>query len=858
MTLPKHMPLLRRKRLVPIVIICCAWFCLDVVFARDSPAGEVHWQGQSIRVLLDELSADGWPLVYSSNLVGPDLVVTREPGQSDTLARLSEVLQAHGLTLEPLDGMYLVVRAGQPPESAGGSATLLVILANGDGLPAPGLVTIRGVPGLPTPVERTPGLVEYDHLAPGTYDIEISCPGYQTVRTTIQLDADQVRVLRTSLEPGPAELELLSVSASRYILFSNSQFFIDQRAIQALPDLGEDPVRSAQRLPGAAAGGLSSRSHFRGGENNENTIYLNGLKLLDPFHIRNYHNIFSTIDARAIAGVEAYTGGFPASYGDSMSGVLVLDSQQPDRPRRWELGLSVYNTSALFSGYNSSGTVDWLFSARRSNLGLFLNDDLGTPQYFDVFTELGINLSETTRLSVNALYADDQIVVITESDPAELERSDSSTRNLNLWLLLENEWTANLSSATILSWSQLENRHVAEVNDPDQMIATVLNDRNADVLGLRQDWEYDGFDPHLLRWGWGYSHQTAKYHFRSAAEYLSFYSNYPGLMNPSFTSVDAEPGGNGLSLFLSDRWSLTSSTALEMGLRWDRQTYTEPTFGDQFSPRVSLLHELNSSIDLRLTWGRYYQSQAIQEMQVEDGINHFFPPQRADHWITGLQYRSPGDYRVRFEAFVKDYDRLKPRFENLFDSLALIPEVEPDRVRLDPESARAGGLELTFEYRGQAEINWWVSVSWSRATDEINGSNERRSWDQEWAFQGGLIWERGLWEVGTAVNLHTGWPITGMTLGYDEAEDEYFPIPGPRNAQQLGTYFTLDFRISREIPVKTGRLSAFFEVSNLTNRQNPCCIDYDTDEDAAGEVVLDETIDDWLPIIPAIGIFWEF
>ena len=103
----------------------------------------------------------------------------------------------------------------------------------------------------------------------------------------------------------------LSVTASRYILFSNSQFFIDQRAIQALPDLGEDPIRSVHRLPGAAASGLSSRSHFRGGEHNETAIFLNGLQLMDPFHIRNYHSIFSSIDARAISGVEAYTGGFP-------------------------------------------------------------------------------------------------------------------------------------------------------------------------------------------------------------------------------------------------------------------------------------------------------------------------------------------------------------------------------------------------------------------------------------------------------------------------------------------------------------------------------------------------------------------
>ena len=61
-------------------------------------------------------------------------------------------------------------------------------------------------------------------------------------------------------------------------------------------------------------------------------------------------------------------------------------------------------------------------------------------------------------------------------------------------------------------------------------------------------------------------------------------------------------------------------------------------------------------------------------------------------------------------------------------------------MRLAPASARARGIELTVEYRGEGEFNWWSTLTWSRATDSINGVNERRSWDQTWALQGGLAW----------------------------------------------------------------------------------------------------------------------
>jgi len=108
------------------------------------------------------------------------------------------------------------------------------------------------------------------------------------------------------------------------------------------------------------------------------------------------------------------------------------------------------------------------------------------------------------------------------------------------------------------------------------------------------------------------------------------------------------------------------------------------------------------------------------------------------------------------------------------------------------------------------------------------------------------------------MSAHSGWPITGMTLGYDPEDDEYFPNPGPRNAEQLNTFFSLDFRLSRQFPVKYGQLSGFFEVTNATNRKNQCCVDYDTNETDDGTVLLDKTIDDWLPILPAIGVLWEF
>ena len=502
-------------------------------------------------------------------------------------------------------------------------------------------------------------------------------------------------------------------------------------------------------------------------------------------------------------------------------------------------------------------------TARRSNLDVVLDDDLGKPDYADVFAELGLELSERHRLSVNALYADDQVVVVTENDPAELEQSVSDTQSAHFWMTLASQWTPALASSTVLSYSALDNSRRAEANDPERVTARVSDLRDARIFGLRQDWRYAGFERHALHAGIELRRERATYDYRSAAEYRGLFESWPGIESPVTSAIQAAPEGNSYSLFLSDRWHVAEFTSLELGLRWDRQTYADPDFDSQLNPRISLLHSFGPATELRLTWGRYSQSQAIQELQVEDGLDRFFAPQRADHWIAGVQRRFGTDYRLRAEVFYKDYQRLKPRFENLFDPLALIPELAPDRVRLDPSSARAAGLEVTLEYRSRDDLDWWVTYSLSKVTDNIDGVDQRRSWDQRHALQAAVAWRPGPWEIGAAFSVHTGWPITEMTLGVappEEGDDEpvYFPVLGPRNGERLGTFAQLDFRISREIAVRRGRLSVFFEVTNATNRRNECCVDYDIDEDAEGDVFLDRAVEDWLPVLPAIGIFWEF
>ena len=668
----------------------------------------------------------------------------------------------------------------------------------------------------------------------------------------------------TTTQAARPEIENVIISASRYEILSElaaSRFSIDQRTIQNMPDLGEDPLRIVQRLPGAAASGASAKTHFRGGEDSEIGIMLNGHGLFDPFHMRDYQSIFSAIDSRAIEGVEVFTGGFPVRFGDRMSGLVLMESLESVEPRHTEVGISVFNTSFLTAG--NEADRNWLVSARRGNLDLIIDPEFGSPSYYDVFGEYSVDISPDVTLSFNALFANDSVEVILESDPAEFERVISKTRNAQLWAQLENRWSDELSSKLVVSGIKFDNNRRGSLGDAEKLVATVRDERAIEQFSFRQDWTWNSSKKHLMRWGFEAMYSRAHYDYANTAEYFGFPAMFEDQPETSDFAAIADPRGSSYSLYFSDRMRISEKTILEWGLRWDDQTYIDELSSDsQLSPRFNVMRSLGQNTELRLSWGRYHQSQGINELQIEDGVTNFWPAQKADHLIVGVRHLFNGKYSLRVEIFEKKMQQVRPRFENLFDPLALIPEVQPDRIRLDPTSARSRGLEIMLD-RANGPFTWWASYTLSEVTDRINGVDEYRSWHQRHAVQGGLGWSGDKWDVALATSIHSGWPTTDLVLiedGVDEdGEPEFIAVTGPRNAERLGTFASVDFRISRTWQLKRGSFMAFVEVSNIFNRSNECCLDWDFEEDEdTGEDVFERGVDYWMPLLPAVGVLWEF
>lgn len=829
---------------------------LAVLGAQGEPAPYV---GRSVAAVIDELRAAGQPFAYSTSIVSHDLVVAAEPVATEPVALLREILAPHDLTLHFEAGVHLVVRM-QKDEVATGRVLLLIRSGENDAAIENATLTI--VPELAVNDELSTGVYQFFRVTPGRYQFIVEAEGFQTKERILDLGPGDSEVLNLVLDEKKPSIETITISASRYEIsrdIASSRFLLDQRSIQNMPDIGEDPIRITHRLPGAAASGASARTHFRGGDDGEIGVMLNGQWLFDPFHVRDYQSVFSAIDARAISGVEVYTGGFPAQYGDRMSGLVLMESMEVAQDRHSEIGLSVFNTSFLTSGTEPGKR--WLFSARRGNLDLVIDPKFGEPSYYDVFGEVEFELSPNSSLSFNALYANDRVKLVLESDPSEFEQIVSKTRNAQVWMQLKNQWSDSLSSSTVVSVLAYENLRTGFTDDIEKIVSSVRDDRQIDQVTLRQDWAWNPNDQHLLQWGIQASFSDAAYHYEGTAEFFELQSLYENQSDVINRSLSAAPRGGNFALYVSDRWRLTPRTIFEWGLRWDDQTYTNLTSDAQVSPRFNILHALTPKTELRLTWGRYQQSQPIQQLQIEDGIDEFWPAQRSDHVIAGVRHLFRDKYALRIELFYKDMSRITPRFENLYNPLGVIPELQPDRVRLDPDSAQSSGIELSVD-RSSGAWNWWASYTLSKVTDRIDGTDFARSWDQRHAFQGGFSWSGQNWSAAMATSVHSGWPSTDLLLGDNgvdvNGDTVYVVTPGLRNAQHYPTFGSLDMRLSRTFDLRRGSLMAFVEISNALDRRNPCCIDWDAEADIDGNLTLERGQDYWLPFLPAIGVLWEF
>ena len=663
-----------------------------------------------------------------------------------------------------------------------------------------------------------------------------------------------------------APLPEIVITTSLYRLentLSGSHTYLDRELATRIPAAAEEAVRLTNRVPGTASGGISTRNHVRGGEANEVLFLLDGLRLYEPYHLKDFQSVATIVNSHAITGIDFYTGAYPARYGDRMSGVMSIGLREPVKQVETELSLSFFNASALSLGiFGDEQQGDWLVAARRGNLDLIIDvidPDFGSPDYSDLLMHMGWEFGPLADIKINYLASNDKIR-LTDADRGEQARANYE--NEVFWLKWISTWSGALRSETILSYTGLRNDRNGSLNLPGIVIGALDDASDYHVAAFKQDWIFAPPGQWMLSFGVDAKHVDAKYQFSStkavSPPFDGILDNQPLVVRDFDTSAD----GAQYAAYAELKWRPRSKITIGVGLRRDHQSYTTAQNDAQTSPRASLLYRISDRTEFRLGWGQFSQAQEANELQISDGIDTFFPAQRAEHVVANLKHSFAAGVELDLSLYRKSFRKVRPRFENAFDSLTLVPEIQFDRVRIDSDSAESRGAEFMLSKGSSAEtFFWWVGYAWSVVEDSTAAGKLRRSWDQTQTGKAGMSWRWKKWDFSAAAEAHTGWPKTELiwaTVTNPDGSEELIVSTTELNARRHSNFHTLDARVSRVFDVKRGDLTLFLEVTNLYDRANPCCTEYSLDASNSGASTIRAKEANWLPLLPSLGVIWRF
>lgn len=835
---------------------------------------------------LAELQADGLRIFFTSSVVRPEMRVVREPTSTDPDAILRELLSEHGLAAEPGPGGRLIIVELGPAGIEG----VVRDRRSAKRLPGVRVLKVASSPaGAPNEVvSDADGRFQLAEIEVGEYAFEAHLPGYVVQRIeAIQVAPNTVTELVFELDAILLALDEIIVTPSRVSLLSSEPVAgldLDREEILALPHLGDDIFRALTLLPGVSGEEVSARFNIRGGRPDEVLILFDRVELYEPYHLKDYSSSISIIPPRALREVNLTTGGFSAQFGDRMGGVLEMTTQRPDRTRR-VLGLSLLNAEVGGSGAFAEDRGHWIGSLRRGALDLTL-DFLGQrqkPVFWDTFGKLDYQLKPGQLLSLHTLHSDDSLDALL-FEPDSVENFHTSYTNSYLWFGLQSLLGPRLFVDSTLSLGRIERDRRGSEDEFDGGAFDVSDGRRFDALSLKQDWSLQATERSYLSWGFEVRQLETVYDYQNLNDFGDVLVDIRDQPRAMTTLFQETLRGQSYSLYATDRWRLRDPLTLEFGWRFDHHTLTDDS---DFSPRFNLVYALGKSSTVRLAWGLFHQSQRPYELEVQDGETRLGSSEQTEQSVAGFEHSfSIGERKtpllLRFEAYHRQVDNPRPRFENLFEAVSEFTEIEADRFRLAPESSEAYGLEVLLKGKAGSRVNWWASYAYARTTDRIEGRDVPRRIDQPHTFNFDVNYRLGEhWNLNMAWRYHTGWPITGVTgrladIDMDDGDEddegdgegefegdeerEVVAVFGPINGERLPSYHRLDLRASREWQLRRGTLGFFLEVQNVYDRGNVSGFEFDFEfaEIQEGEFEFQEVEEIWGGILPSFGITWEF
>ncbi|WP_421919004.1 TonB-dependent receptor [Marinifilum sp.] len=607
-------------------------------------------------------------------------------------------------------------------------------------------------------------------------NILITHVSYQDSLIPIHLNDSNPKKLNITLFLKDQEMDEIKVKHN----FREKSITIDAKHFDQFPVSGSGVVEQViKTLPGVSSNNeLSSQYSVRGGNFDENLVYINEIEIYRPNLIRSgQQEGLSIINPDLVSSVQFSSGAYDAKYGDKLSSVLDVRYKTPTKFEA-SAELSLMGASTHFANASKNGKLSYMTGIRYKTNRYLLNslDTKGEyePKYTDVQAMLNYKFNSSISLHVWTNFSRNDYNFIPKNRSTSFGTINDA---LNLDIYFDgnekDEFNSNLQAITfkyhpnsnsfirligsryesieeenydIIGQYYLSDLFVSQGGSQSESIENLgigtfidhaRNKLNQEVYSV--DFKGDhSLNNLFLQWGIGIKSEDIKdkineWQYQDSAGYSIPISDSEVLLAYNRNANNILNLRHYRSFIQGTQILETNKGEIQItaGLRYHYWDYNKKGY---FSPRASIhyLPDWKNQVKFRLSAGLYQQIPSYREMIMINGnISTKINVQKAIHYVLAQEY------------YFKAWDRpFKFTSELYYKHLLSVTPYDIENVRIryygnQEAKAYAAGLDLRINGEFVAGTESWASLSFLKTEEDIRGDNRSfvpRPSDQRFKF----------------------------------------------------------------------------------------------------------------------------
>lgn len=598
-----------------------------------------------------------------------------------------------------------------------------------------------------------------------TINITITHVSYQNITHKFQLQEGEVKIFNPILIVKEEKLNEIQVNSKQDIREKNT--IIKSEHLEQLPVSSNGAVEQiVKTLPGVSSNNeLSSQYSVRGGNFDENLVYINEIEIHRPNLVRSgQQEGLSVINPDLVSSIQFSSGGFDSKYGDKLSSVLDVKYKKPEQFEA-SADVSLLGGAVHFENKSKNQKLSYLAGARYKTNQYLLNSLDTKGEYQPNFADFQglVNYQFNTSFSIHFWGNISQNKYVFK--PENRSTSFGTISNaLNLKIYFDgkekDEFRSNMEAITL--------KYHPNSNSLIRLIANryeTTEEENFDIIGqyylsdlfisqggsTKESLENLGIGTFIdharnklkkkltgielkgdhnlagvfLQWGIGgqvekVNDRINEWQYQDSAGYSIPYSDsevklaYSRNAKNKTSSKHLTSFGQGTYVYEN----LNGEFQFTAGFRYHFWDYNNTNL---FSPRASInfIPKWKNKVKFRFSTGFYQQIPSYREMLSIDGqISPNITIQKSIHYVLGQEYFFRAwnrPFKFSSELYYKDLKNLIPY------------DIENVRIRYYGDQKSKGyatGLDLRINGEFVPGTESWASLSFLKTQENILGDEQ--------------------------------------------------------------------------------------------------------------------------------------